>query len=112
MTLPLRDSLPVCAPGDLVAVGGARDAAPSEEDLARRYERLGARVVSLASGERGIELAILASANNEQVTAGQRLLAPGGTMAITGYLRRDAWLPAPDCVLTELEILFPRDDAS
>jgi len=100
--------LPLCAPGDTVAISGNR-----RDEIASHYTRLGAEVASLdRSGDAQAELIVLARPTGSEVRSAQAALQPGGTIVIRGRPAADASLAGPDAVLSELRIEFVADDAN
>jgi hypothetical protein len=102
-----QHDLPMCAPGDAVAVSGR----PLLDETRARYTQLGADVVPLAeAGAATADLILLDSPAASELRSAEVALRPGGTIAIRGAPAADASLGAPHAVHSELRIEFLGDD--
>jgi hypothetical protein len=108
MTGP-ADQLPICAPGDAVALGGPR----LLDEVGNRYAHHGADVGSLADADPATaDLIVLDRPDAGELRSAERALRPGGTIVVRGRPAPGASLSGPDAVLSELRIAFVRDDAN
>jgi hypothetical protein len=100
--------LPVCSPGDTVAVAGKA----LLDEIGAHYRRLGADVSPFAAvGNSAADLILLDFPGAEQLRLAEVAVRPGGTIVIRGRPADDASLSGPDAVLSELRVEFVRDDA-
>jgi D-arabinose 1-dehydrogenase-like Zn-dependent alcohol dehydrogenase len=105
MSHPSLD-LPLCAPGDTVAISGER-----QSEIASHYARLGADVASLTGIEDArADLIVLEGPTESEVRSAEAALEPGGTIVILGRPAADASLAGPDAVLSELRVEFVASD--
>jgi threonine dehydrogenase-like Zn-dependent dehydrogenase len=99
--------LPLCAPGDTVAVSGE-----PRDEIVDRYSRLGGDVTALVRVDPStVDLIVLDQPAADELRAAETALRPGGTIVIRGTPAGEASLAGPDAVLSELRVEFFATDA-